>query len=73
MTDGPDTGYQSWQEPPEDYDPEVRELNCYMCLPLEDRLGPDKGPLRKVVRTRTVEAHRDPTEAYLLECGHWVI
>jgi hypothetical protein len=42
---------------------------CYSCPPLVD--GTLRAP--RVVRRFVVEAHRDPTAAYELECGHSTI
>lgn len=53
----------------------VRLHHCYLCYLAEtgqpDEVG-DLGPLRGVVRTR-IGGGSDPTEVYVLTCGHSII
>jgi hypothetical protein len=55
---------------------EPSELGCYSCTRKAggDPFAPDsEHPRRKVVRSFTIEEHRDPTAAYELDCGHSII
>lgn len=53
-----------------------RVHGCYLCPSTDpaDSNNPDPNlsPLRGVVGTKVVD-QRDPTQAYHLTCGHWVI
>jgi hypothetical protein len=79
LTDGPDYDTRG-EEAEDDYDPknhsprECQEqvcelhpwfLDCYTC-------GYPKGPVkRKVVKLGPIiDEKRDPTQTYILECGH---
>jgi hypothetical protein len=54
----------------EDYRP-VTELVCYICGEAHID-GTISGPVRKIVRTGISKGF-DPTEWYLLDCGHKII
>jgi hypothetical protein len=50
-------------------------MHCYMCEPdVTKRFEKNAGPLRGVGKSKTLEAHRDPTTALqMIPCGHWLI
>ena len=59
--------YTGYDEAVVTFEPVPTELVC-------EFVGCTKiGQTQKVVELKVVELHRDPTECYKLECGHWVI
>lgn len=46
----------------------VVQVPCYVC----SGYAAEFAPLRRVLKTKTVNPH-DPTEAFVLVCGHTVI
>ena len=59
------------------------KLGCYLCVPFEQRMYTNKDgfctmteneklPQRKIVRI-FISNRADPTETYVLDCGHTII